>query len=128
MKRRCPALVATVFASGFAVGGCALGTEKMSDLPAVIEQPTDASRAELRRVVNAVLGMPVTLADDALTRESTLSIERTPIRDATGRRVEVRERTAPELFRLVERGEQCVLIHERTKTESILSSTKCSAK
>jgi hypothetical protein len=107
------------------VGGCAVGTEKMSDVPAIIDGPTTASREELSQAVTRMLNMPVTLADDALTRESTLSIERTPIRDASGRRIEARERAAPELFRLVKRGAECVLIHERTKAESVLHSARC---
>jgi hypothetical protein len=121
---------ATAFAitvCSLATGGCALGGDKVSDVPAVIERPTDASRAELLNIVNTAVGTQVTLAPDALTRESTLSIERTPIRDSSGRRVEVRERTGPELFRLVKRGDQCVLIHERTKAETVLRATQCAA-
>jgi hypothetical protein len=122
------ALSAIVLVSSLATGGCALGTENDMDRPAVIDRPTDASRAELRRVVNEALGTSVTLADDALTHTSTLSIERNPIRDASGRRIEVRERTPPEMFLLVKRGGQCVLIHERTKTETVLTATHCSAR
>lgn len=128
MIRARSVLGAFVLVSGFATGGCALGTEENIDQPAVIDPPTDASRAELRRVVNEVLGMQVTLADDALTRSSTLSIERNPIRDASGRRIEVRERTPPELFRLVKRGRECVLIHERTNTETVLTAAHCSVR
>lgn len=108
------------------ISGCALGTEKTVEVPAVISAPTDAARAELYAAVIESLGMPITLADDALTHESTLSIERTPIRDSSGRRIEVRERTKPELFRLVKRGEDCVLIHERTQTETVLRAARCS--
>jgi hypothetical protein len=115
---------ALVLIAGVAVGGCALSREN-SDVDALIVNPTDASRAELASTVNAALGKHVTLADDALTRTSTMTIERTPIRDASGRRIEVREREGPELFRLVKRGTQCVLIQERTGREFVLRSATC---
>jgi hypothetical protein len=116
--------VALVLIAGAAVGGCALSNES-SATDALIVNPTDASRAELASTVNAALGKQVTLADDALTRTSTMTIERTPIRDASGRRIEVREREGPELFRLIKRGTQCVLIQERTGREFVLRSATC---
>lgn len=117
-------LVAFV-ACSIAIGGCALGNDT-TDAPAVIAEPTNASRAELASAVNAALGMDVALAADALTQRSILTIERKPIRDDSGRRIEVAERAPPETFRLVRRGEQCVLIHERTQRETLLKATKCS--
>lgn len=105
--------------------GCALGTPASADVPALISKPTDASRAELQEKVSAALGTSVTLASDALTRSSTLAIERKPIRDANGRRIEVREREAPELFRLVKRDSQCILIRARTQTELTLNTAEC---
>jgi hypothetical protein len=97
-----------------------------SDAPAKIVVPTVQSRAELRRtVVTALDGMPVTLADDALTRESTLSIERQRALDANGRRIDARETTRAELFRLVKHGTDCVLIHERTQSRTTLRATRC---
>ena len=118
--------ISTVIAAGMVIGGCALGNEK-SEAAAVIQQPTSASRAELQSAVNAALGMTVTLADDALTKRNTLTIERDAIRDSSGRRIEVREREAPEMFQLVKRGDQCVLIHDRTKQETVLREARCSA-
>jgi hypothetical protein len=120
--RRC----AFVGISVLTFGGCALGGEK-TEASAVIVQPTAASRAELQNAVNAGLGMKVTLADDALTKRNTLTIERNALRDSSGQRIEVREREAPEMFHLMKRGDQCVLIHERTKQETILRETQCVA-
>ncbi|MCI0434935.1 MAG: hypothetical protein L0271_15035, partial [Gemmatimonadetes bacterium] len=55
------------------------------EVPAIVTAPDSASRAELERVVsNALNGVPVTLADDALTRESALTIEHIRPRDAQG--------------------------------------------
>jgi hypothetical protein len=108
-----------------ATGACAMSTEP-TDTPAKIVAPTAQSRAELRdAVMTALDGMPVTLADDALTRESTLSIERQPARDSGGQRIDARETTRPELFRLVKHSEACVLIHDRTQSRTTLKATRC---
>jgi hypothetical protein len=84
---------------------------------AIIDKPTSASRAELARAVSGALnGAPVTLADDALTRESTLSVEQRHTGRDLGR---------PEHFRLVKRGNDCALVHERTGKRTTLASTSC---
>jgi hypothetical protein len=97
-----------------------------SDVPAVIVEPTDASRAALAAAVSAALhGMQVALADDALTRSSTLVVERARLRDASGLPVAGRELTPPERFHLVKRGGACVLLYESTGRATILESTRC---
>jgi hypothetical protein len=97
-----------------------------ADVPALIVNPTAESRAALVQTVRAALnGARVTLADEALTRESTLVIERTVRRDAAGRRVQGRELGLPERFRLVKSGGSCVLVHERTGRRSVLDHTQC---
>jgi hypothetical protein len=89
-----------------------------SDVAAVIDQPTQESRAELAQAVSGALnGAPVTLADDALTRDSLLIIERA--------RLSGRELDRPEHFRLVKVGKQCALVHERTGKRTTLASTTC---
>jgi hypothetical protein len=99
------------------------------DVPAVLTRPTAECRAELRRVVSGALnGTPVTLAEDALTVESTLIVERTPRRDTQGRPLDGRETGRPERFRLVRSGSRCVLVHERTGRRYALSSADCSAR
>jgi hypothetical protein len=96
------------------------------DVPAVIVHPTAASRAALARAVGAALqGAPVTLADDALTRDSQLLIEPVHPRDANGLPLNGRELGRPEQFRLVKNGSRCVLIHQSTGKRQTLRSTKC---
>jgi hypothetical protein len=96
--------------------------------PAVITDPTAEGRAVLARAVSAALGgVPVTLADDALTRTSTLIVERARLRDESGLPVAGRELGAPERFRLVRRGDGCFLVHERTGREVRLEGTSCAA-
>jgi hypothetical protein len=96
------------------------------EVPAVIVRPTAASRAALARAVSAALdGVKVTLADDALTRESVLVLEHTPRRDPYGRPLSGRDLGMPERFQLLKRGDQCVLVHERTGRRTTLLATSC---
>jgi hypothetical protein len=108
------------------VWAAALLATTAPDRPALIVNPTAEGRAALLEAVRSALGgAPVTLADDALTRESILVIERKARRDAGGRRVQGRELGKPERFRLVRSGSSCVLIHERTGRRIPLERTEC---
>lgn len=104
----------------------ACGTLSAQEQPAVIATPTAESRAELARVITAAFdGQAVALADDALTRESTLTVERrTPPgpqgRAATGRTLEM-----PAQFKLVLRGTRCVLVRAADGREWQLDETRC---
>jgi len=94
--------------------------------PAVVVTPTAAGRAELTRVVSIALnGVPVRLADDALTHESVLIIDRAQTRDAANLPLNGREIAKPERFRLVQQGSKCLLIHERTGKIWPLDSVRC---
>jgi hypothetical protein len=102
-------------------------TSGRRDLPAVLTNPTAKSRADLvRRVSGALHGAPITIADDALTRDSTLIIEHTQPRAADGVPLSGRERGRPEHFRLVKNGSRCVLVHERTGNRWTLKAATCS--
>jgi hypothetical protein len=117
-----------ILASTLLVAGCRTVRPEPRDVPALTVAPTDASRAALAAAVTAALhGAQVTLADDALTRSSTLIVERARQRDAVGLPVDGRVVAAPERFRLVKRGGACVLVHERTGREAVLESTTCVA-
>jgi hypothetical protein len=88
------------------------------EVAAVIDKPTSQSRVELAHAVSSALnGVPVTLADDALTRESLLIIEKAHL---SGRQLD-----RPEHFRLVKIGKDCALVHERTGRRTMLASTTC---
>ena len=108
------------------LAACATATGR-ADVPSVLTNPTAESRAELvRRVSGALHGAPITIADDALTRDSTLIIERTPPRTADGVPLSGRETGRPEHFRLVKNGSHCVLVHERTGKRWTLKAATCS--
>jgi len=116
-----------------ALGACALVSlvacrtaSARPDVAAVVAEPGAESRAELATAIGAALGgVPVTLSDDALTRESTLIVERARQRDPSGLPAQGRERGVPERFRLVKNGADCVLIHERTGQRFTLRETTC---
>jgi hypothetical protein len=96
------------------------------EAPAVIVNPTVQSRAALvQAITDALDGVSVTLADDAFTNASTLTLERTARRDENGVRLQGRELGTPERFRLVKMAGQCVLIHERSGRRLVLTSTEC---
>lgn len=118
-------LLVTLFA-----GGCATPASPIRnadpDRPAVLIAPTDAARAELVRTVSEALnGAPVRLADDALTRDSDLIIERAQRLDPAGRPILGRSTEKPDHFRLIERAGRCILIHERTGRRWLLRSARC---
>jgi hypothetical protein len=110
------------------VGACKTAAPVRPEAPAVIVEPTSRSREELTAAVSAALnGVAVTLAEDTLTRESTLVLERARHRDASGLPVQGRELGTPERFRLVKSGGDCVLVHERTGHRFTLRETTCAA-
>ncbi|HVO12343.1 MAG TPA: hypothetical protein VMX54_16490 [Vicinamibacteria bacterium] len=100
------------------------------DVPAVLTHPSEESRAELQRVVSRALNREtVTLADDALTADGTLIVERTARRDAQGRPLQGLEtRDRPEHFRLVRSGWRCVLLHENSGQRYTLKSATCATR
>ena len=109
------------------LSACTL-SQAQEEVPAVISHPMPASRAELSRVVSEALqSTPVTLANDALTKTSTLFIERTPRRDAAGRLLNGLELGRTEKFRLVKRGDQCILVHENSAARRLLEAVSCEA-
>ena len=111
-----------VASSALAVACGALHGER----PAVIAEASAGTRAELARVVALAFdGAPVTLADDAFTRDSTLSVERrTPAgpqgRAATGRTLDV-----PAQLRLVLDGARCELVREVDGRRFPLHDVRC---
>jgi hypothetical protein len=98
------------------------------DRSALIVDPTEQSRAELVRVVSAALNdAPVTIAPDALTRDSVLTIERQPLRDLAGLPAAGRVLGVPEQFRLVTNGSRCVLVRKADGARMPLTATRCRA-
>jgi hypothetical protein len=119
-----PALSAYWVAAAAFPSAC--GTLSGQEQPAVISAPTVQSRAELERIVSAAMnGQPVTLADDALTRDSVLTVERRTPPGPQGRAATGRTLDAPEQFRLVLRGTRCMLVHAGDEREWQLEQAQC---
>lgn len=94
--------------------------------PAVLLAPTTATRAELHKIITAALGnRQLMLADDALTHESTLILDRQPRTDAGGALLNGRELGMPEHFALFVRGSNCWLVRERTGQRWQLAHAQC---
>jgi hypothetical protein len=94
-----------------ALAGCRTGAPEG---PAVLVSPTAASRAALAEAVGGALGTPpVRLADDALTRSSTLIVDRQARRDPRGLPITGRDTGRPERFSLLKQGDSCILVHEK---------------
>ena len=97
-----------------------------ADVPAVIVDADDASRAALQATVNDLFaGIEVPLASDALTTSSVLAFEHSPRGSlnsppATGRVIE-----EPLRFRLVKNGDDCILIDPRDDSRHVLADTSC---
>jgi hypothetical protein len=125
-QRQCATHVLHLSVMPFLLSACA--SIAHSEAPAVIVDPTPESRAELHRAVTDALSRTdVTLAADALTRESRLIIERTPAREPTGQRLSGRDFGRPEQFQLVTESERCTLIHESGGKRYELTQTRCIA-
>lgn len=96
--------------------------------PALIVNPDAESREELRDVVSTALnGADVTLADDALTTESVLLIERSPRQSIDNPELGGRDLGTPQRFELVLDGRQCTLVHRNTGLRWLLLDTECAA-
>ena len=92
----------------------------------MIVNPSDASRAELARAVRqAMHGVLVTLADDALTTSNTLVIEHANPRDPSGLPLNGRSLDLPERFELIKHKSRCVLVQSRTGRRWTLRHTEC---
>jgi hypothetical protein len=109
-----------------ALGVFACTTLAAAEQPALIERPTQQSKAELLRVLaDAFNGRPVTIADDALTRDSVLVIERREQRGLEGNPAGGRVLETPEQFRLVLRDAHCELVRSSDQRRWTLKETTC---
>ena len=97
------------------------------DTPARIVNPDDASRAALQEAVNTAFGTNVTLADDALTDSSLLTIERNPRPTMDNPNPQGRNMEMPFQLRLFINGTDCVLVDQRDNARYILANTSCEA-
>ena len=114
---------------GLAVTALALSACKHTvidgEQPAVISDPTEASRAALQSAVNEAMHIEVLLAEDALTESSLLIIERRKSPPIDGMQADGRTMDMPIQFRLVTNGVDCILIDQRNQARYVLADTSC---
>jgi hypothetical protein len=115
---------AAVLALGLAVGCQHLPADER---PAVIVDPTDAVRTELRAALTSALGRaPVAIADDALTKTNVLIIERAPVRELENRPLDGRVlESSAQRFELVSAAGECVLVRPSDSWRMRLASAVC---
>ncbi len=107
------------------VAGCQTLTAE-SDVPAVITDPTDASRTALHDALSEAFNdTEVTLADNALMQTSLLTIEIGARRTIENPPLTGRVLEKPMQFRLVKNGDDCVLIDLRNQSRHKLENTTC---
>lgn len=97
------------------------------DKPARIINVDDASRSALQNAVNTAIGTNVTLADNALTDTSLLTLENRPPRSMTNPNPQGRIMEMPIQFQLIKNGNDCILINQRDRSRQVLSGTSCEA-
>tara|TARA_B110000116_G_scaffold270050_1_gene287269 strand:- start:1556 stop:1924 length:369 start_codon:yes stop_codon:yes gene_type:complete len=97
------------------------------DKPARIINVDDASRSALQNAVNTAIGTNVTLADNALTDTSLLTLENRPPRSITNPNPQGRIMEMPIQFQLIKNGNDCILINQRDRSRQVLSGTSCEA-
>lgn len=96
------------------------------DLPALIVQPDQDSRAALQATLSGLFGgSEVRLADDALTRTSLLTLEPGFQKNLSDPPATGRVLSAPYRFQLIKNGDNCVLIDLRDATRHLLADTTC---
>jgi hypothetical protein len=118
-------VLAAILALAIAAGCRHLAADEQQ--PAVLVDPTDSVRAELRAALTAALGRaPVAIADDALTQTNVLIIERAPLRGPDGRPLDGRvlEPTVHR-FELVLVSSECVLVRPSDAWRMRLASAIC---
>jgi hypothetical protein len=119
-------MIVRISALGLTALLCACASVAQQDSPAVRTAADAASHAELVSTISSALAVKsVTIADDALTRESLLIIERGPARDAAGQRLSGRDLDKPEHFQLLRKGDRCLLLHVRTGKRYELTRVSC---
>lgn len=101
-------------------------TAVREEVPALLVEPTPAADAELVAAIAAALGAaPVSVAPDALTRSSLLTLEHREPDGIPDRALTGRDLGRPERFRLVTDGKACILVHETGTARVTLLRSRC---
>ena len=107
------------------LAGCQ-GLTANTDLPALIVQPDEASRAALKNTLSELFGgKEILIADDALTNSSMLSLEVNLRQQADSQPALGRVVTKPFGFQLFKSKKGCFLMDLRDGGHYLLVDTNC---
>jgi len=120
-----PGLPCSILTTLILLAGCQ-GLNQNPDVPALIVQPDVASRAALKHTLSELFGgQEITLADDALTHSSILSLEINLPKQADSQPALGRVVTPPFRFHLVKAKNGCFLVDLRDGKRHLLADTTC---
>lgn len=109
--------------------GCSLqadDSQQSAPLPALVSEPSAASIAELETAIAGLLKMDrVTIADDAFTRSSRLSLERAPHTDPNGQLLMGRNFELPQTVQLWISDKTCFIATADNQRSAPLAHTQC---
>ena len=106
-------------------GACST-TVVQADGPALLTNPGPETLREIEQTVSGALdGAPITLAEDVLTKNSVLVIERGLQRGIGRPPVLGRDLGQPYRFQLVIEGSQCMLVDEQNGRRWPLAGVEC---
>ena len=120
-------VLATCLLAPLLLAACTAANEN-SETPALIVEPTQASRAALRRTLAGLFaGLEVNVAADALTRSSLLVLQHSPQQKIDSQPALGRVVTDPLRFRLIIIEDGCYLVDPRDGRRHLLADTTCIA-
>ena len=98
------------------------------EYPALLTNPGPTTLLEIEQTISSAMdGAKVTIAQDALTTSSQLTIEQNMIRSIEQQPEMGRNLGRPDQFQLLIDGPQCVLVHEKTGLHWLLNTVECVA-
>jgi hypothetical protein len=110
---------------GFTVAACSTPAVN-SEYPALLTNPGPSTTLEIEQTISSAMeGAKVSIAEDALTTSSQLTIEQNMIRSIEQQPEMGRNLGRPDHFQLLIDGPQCVLVHEKTGLHWLLNTVEC---
>jgi hypothetical protein len=98
------------------------------EYPALLTNPSPTTLLEIEQTISTAMdGAKVSIAEDALTTSSQLTIEQSMLRSIDQQPEMGRNLGRPDQFQLLIDGPQCVLVHDKTGLHWLLKTVECVA-
>lgn len=109
------------------LSACQLGpTQK--DLDALLVNPNAEVQAELASAISSMLNNDkILIKAEDFAKSSTVALERVILKDADGLRLQGMELEMPSVFKLIKRGDDCLLIRLKSDQERLIKTAQCKA-